>query len=234
MQYPENPLFAMIEESTVAGPDGLPLHVLTYAGATCRAFPNPLRQRLEASRHPEDRALARSTDAWAYSVPDRRDGESTYSHPSEDGAVLMCRRFFVESGLLPVPCDNSHLDAEDAAIAAELRAAWEATPGVRVGDFYISGRQRLRICGHSWDGESVGTTPGGSFSLPARRISAPLGTGYSGGLDWPGIRRADLVEATPPAPGRFWFFSHGLAGAGRGVDVLLPCRVWQLADKGAA
>jgi len=30
--------------------------------------------------------------------------------------------------------------------------------------------------------------------------------------------------------GRFWFFSHDRAGAGRGVDVFLPCRIYELVD----
>ena len=40
--------------------------------------------------------------------------------------------------------------------------------------------------------------------------------------------RFKLTEET--RKGRFWFFSHDRAGAGRGVDVFLPCRVYELID----
>jgi len=51
--------------------------------------------------------------------------------------------------------------------------------------------------------------------------------GFSGSLK-PAALTEFFVKTEKIESDRFWFFSHGLAGAGRGVDCQLPVRVWQL------
>ena len=122
--------------------------------------------------------------------------------------------------------DNSHLDARDTMIAAEIAAAWDARKGVlpRVGDFVRMPNGHMRRCAHGWGGPEGGmqTCDGGSFS-----ITKSGGASMSGSLY--GLQLWEYFQPTTETrPGRFWFFSHGLAGAGRGVDVWLPCAVFDL------
>lgn len=156
------------------------------------------------------------------------------------GARHMCRRWFVNAGLIVTPVDNCHLDNTDRAIAGRLEDARRALPGPRVGDFVQLPEQVqpvMRICGLGFDGERFGLTHGGSFSLPALRAPAvdparESTAGYSGGLDWRDGWRLDRLEDTGHiARARFWFFSHGQPGAGCGVDVALDARVFRLRDE---
>lgn len=122
--------------------------------------------------------------------------------------------------------DNTHLDARDTMIAAEICAAWTARAGgvPRVGDFVRMPNGHLRRCAHGWGGPEGGmqTCDGGSFSITKSGLASMSGSLY-------GLQLWEYFQPTEEArPGRFWFFSHGLAGAGRGVDVWLPCAVFQL------
>ena len=122
--------------------------------------------------------------------------------------------------------DNSHLDARDTMIAAEICAAWRARAGglPRVGDFVWMPNGHMRRCAHGWDGPAGGmqTCDGGSFSIGKSGMASMSGSLYGSQL-WEYYQ-----TTTETRLGRFWFFSHNLAGAGRGVDVWLPCAVFQL------
>jgi hypothetical protein len=147
-----------------------------------------------------------------------------FSHPSEYGCEIAIRRFFIEAGIIQIPADNSHLDDENKVIAARIAAAYGAKQDrPRVGDFIrIPGRGLHRFCfAHEF---GMQTTPGGSFY-----VGTCGGVDYSGSLD-----RCKLYERFKPTgetiKGRFWFFSHNRPGAGRGVDIFLDCRVYDLVD----
>ena len=123
-----------------------------------------------------------------------------------------------------MPEDNSHLDDENQRIAAEILTNWNTRTGKpRVGDFLRMADGSLkRFCNDTGDGQQ--TTKGGSYS-----IGRFASVSYSGGLDSPMMwERFKPTEET--IKGRFWFFSHNRAGAGRGVDVFLPCRIYDLVD----
>lgn len=113
-------------------------------------------------------------------------------------------------------------DDRDAAILAERQRARDAIAGPRVGDYVRMPDGTLRRFTYAW-GDGLQTTCAGfgcSFYLCASGHAS-----YSGGLD-PTIAREHIVATDETRPGAFWFFHHDLAGAGRGVDVTAPCRVY--------
>ena len=116
---------------------------------------------------------------------------------------------------------NQHLDAEDQDILARRIQSRDVFAGARIGDYVIFASGELERLSHDW-GESMQTSPGGSFYLPGSGI----GSLSNGGLH-PAIP-SESLELTPAIlPGWFWFFHNGRAGAGRGVDVEIPCRVFK-------
>jgi hypothetical protein len=161
-------------------------------------------------------------DPWAYELEAINGTGGRYSHVSERGCRIMIVRHLIDAGLIGATEDNAHLDARNTEIAAEIEAAREAMTGKpRIGDFVIMPNGTLeRCCYASRDG--MQTTYGGSFS-----ISKSGHSGYSGSLN-----RSRLLEyfkdTGETRPGKFWFFSHNQPGAGRGVDVFLPCRIYRL------
>jgi len=163
-------------------------------------------------------------NAWRYRLSGADGPRISYSHPSELGCQIAIKRHFITVGLVEVPEDNRHLDDENQLIAAEILANWNAQTGKpRVGDFlrFPDGSMK-RFCNDTGDGQQL--TKGGSFS-----IGRNGGVSYSGGLESPMMwERFKPTEET--TKGRFWFFSHDRAGAGRGVDVFLPCRIYELVD----
>ena len=163
-------------------------------------------------------------DQWNYRLCGADGPRVSYSHVSEHGCQIAIKRHFIDVGLVNVPEDNSHLDDENKLIAADILANWNARIGKpRVGDFLRMANGSLkRFCNDTGDGQQ--TTKGGSFS-----ISRGAGVSYSGGLDSP-IMWERFKPTYEAQKGRFWFFSHDRAGAGRGVDVFLPCRIYELVD----
>ncbi len=119
--------------------------------------------------------------------------------------------------------DNSHLDARDRAIGADTLTAWQARAGgkPRVGDFVRLPNGNLHRCAHGWDW-GMQTCRGGSFFITTSGGASMSGS-LCGALLW------EYYKPTPETkPGRFWFFSHNVSGAGRGVDLWLPCTVYDL------
>ncbi|WP_412506166.1 hypothetical protein [Roseovarius sp. SYSU LYC5161] len=230
---------------------------IEYCGTACTVQPNPrygeavrkltanMMTRPGMTRGEARRRAEREIDAWSFSVPrpagDDPDntGPRTFTAPTRATARHHCRRWFVDAGIITVPTDNAHLDATDRAVAGRLEDARRRMVGPRVGDFVMLPGQAApvtRICGFSFDGERFGLTHGGSFSLPAlgapaRDPALEARAGYSGGFDWCDEWRLDrLADSGQIVRGRFWFFSHGQPGAGRGVDVSLDAQVFDLGD----
>jgi hypothetical protein len=114
------------------------------------------------------------------------------------------------------------LDEQDTATLAELVARHVEREGPRVGDFVIwreqDGERVYRRISYDW-GEDVQTSDGGSFHLGRHGVS------FSGSLH-PAIPTADLVDTGETREGPVWFFHHGMPGAGRGMDVVAPFRVY--------
>lgn len=146
----------------------------------------------------------------------------TYSHVSEHGCKVAIVRHLVGAGFIDIPEDNGHLDDRNRAELLVIEAARAEPSGPpKVGDFVIMpDGTRERCCAASKFG--MQTTSGGSFNVMRD------GTAIMSG----GLNKSRLWEYFIPTPeterGRFWFFSHGIAGAGRAVICYLPCRVFRL------
>ena len=177
---------------------------------------------------PADHPEHASWDGWRYSLPllwgkdGLSRGGATYSHPTEQGCRVMILRHLIDHGLFQPAEDNGHLDDRNAAIAAETIAAREQITGKpRVGDFVRMPNGTLERCASAWD-HGMQTCFGGSFYIGKSGLASMSGS----------LNASQLWEYFQPTeetkPGRFWFFSHGLAGAGRGVDFWMPCRVYKL------
>ncbi|WP_313315493.1 hypothetical protein [Pulveribacter sp.] len=116
---------------------------------------------------------------------------------------------------------HNQLDAKDQALLAGAVAARDLQPGPRIGDYVLFATGQLERFSHDWD-DALQTSPGGSFYLSS------LGEGSlsCGALNPPTPKsRLQLSEAS--LPGAFWFFHHGLAGAGRGMHFEIACRVFK-------
>ena len=92
-----------------------------------------------------------------------------------------------------------------------------------VGDIVLWPNGEKRRVAHDWD-EDLQTTKEGMGSFYA----TSSGRGDHSGTLQPAVL-LEFFEATETIEeAGFWFFSHGVAGAGRGVHCTLPCRVWNL------
>lgn len=95
--------------------------------------------------------------------------------------------------------------------------------GPRVGDFIGMEDGSLRRFTHDWREAGLQVTSKGMVG------SFYLGKGYldySGGLD-PIIPLAHIQEVSGKKDGACWFFDHDIKGAGRGVDTIIPCRMYK-------
>ena len=110
---------------------------------------------------------------------------------------------------------------KNLAIRARIQAAFDARPGLRVGDFVLWPNGEVRRCSHDWD-ETMQTSKTGSFYMGESGFAS-----FSGGL-----QPAQLKEFFKPTEevmyGEFWCFSEGIVGAGRAWYFTLPCRVFRL------
>jgi len=208
LQYLDNPRFALKEIS----PGHFNLSYAMNMGGDCVA---------EYWRNDDPSG---NQDAWRYRLP-RISGEGgiVYSHPTESGCKLAFVRHLLDRGILGPDERNIHLDERDTALAAEAQANRDKLTGrPRIGDFVIMPDGTVQRCCNDC-GDGMQTCFGGSFSVhPA-----------SGGVSMSGsLNRSQLWEYFQPTDqtklGRFWFFHHNRPGAGCGVDVFLPCRVYRL------
>lgn len=162
------------------------------------------------------------SDPWRYELESINGNGGTFSHVSQQGCRIAIVRHLIDAGLIEIPEDNGHLDARNQAEVASMANAREyATDRPRAGDFVIMPDGTLeRCCAASKTG--MQTTDVGSFN-----IMHGGSVSFSGGLNksqlWEYFKLTDETKR-----GKFWFFSHGIAGAGRGVDCFLDCRVYRL------
>ncbi len=116
------------------------------------------------------------------------------------------------------------IDDQDRDLILEhTQAYWsEAEPRPAVGDIVRldwAGIRTVRIA-YLWpDGQFQPSRGAGSFHLLPESMS------YSGALTEP-RPTGHLIALPRPEWARCWIFHHGLAGAGRGLDVEIPRRVW--------
>lgn len=196
-------------------------HVLRY---DMQGWGSDLRAYYWQEPRPTDLDPRQSWDSWRYLLPP--ETENTFGHPfshvSQQGCEIMIARHLVEKGYLAPNERNEHLDEKNMEIAGETIRAWNARTGKpRVGDFVIMPNGTKRRCSHAWD-DGMQTSDGGSYYVSTSGGASMSGSLYPSQL-WEYFKDTGEVE-----PGRFWFFSHGLAGAGRGVDFYMPCRVYRL------
>lgn len=171
---------------------------------------------------PADFAPGAAWDAWRYSLPQIEGKGGTFSHPTEEGCCLMILLHLIDHGYFQPAPDNKHLDERNQAIAAETIAARESlSDRPRIGDFVLMPSGQMQRCAHGWD-DGMQTCDGGSFHV-SRSGNASMSGSLHGSQLWEYFQPTEETK-----PGRFWFFSHGMAGAGRGVDFWMPCRVYKL------
>lgn len=120
---------------------------------------------------------------------------------------------------------NPSLDEQDRQILAQTRAAREAIAGPRIGDYVRFPTGELERFSKNLVA-GVQTSPSGAFFI--------CGNGEAslscGGLNPPISREALELYEEQVLYGSFWFFHHGRAGAGRRVDVKLPCRIFTTSE----
>lgn len=92
-----------------------------------------------------------------------------------------------------------------------------------VGDIVLWPNGERRRVAHDWD-EDLQTTKEGKGSFYA----TSSGHGDHSGTLQPPVLLEFFVPTETIEEAAFWFFSHGVVGAGRGVQCTLPCRVWNL------
>lgn len=117
------------------------------------------------------------------------------------------------------------LDEQDTTILLNRIAARASILGARVGDWCRMPDDDIwRRFTHDW-GDSLQTTlphqGGGSFYF-----SGSGHLDYSGGLD-PALPINRLHDTGETLPARAWFFHHNHHRAHNGVDVMVPCRVFE-------
>lgn len=120
---------------------------------------------------------------------------------------------------------KNDLDEKDQKFLNEMLMQRDEIQGPRIGDYVLFSSGQLERFSYDWT-DKFQTSPGGSFHL-GRDGYASLSCG---GLN-PSINKSELVASNASLPGPFWFFHHGVAGAGRGVYIDLPCRVFTTDEK---
>jgi len=196
-------------------------YVIRYA---MNGWGSDLRAVYWQEPRPADFPPNASWDGWRYTLPPINGKGGTYSHVTEQGCQIMILRHLIDNGIFRPAEDNGHLDDQNKAIAADILAAWQThTDKPRVGDFVQMPNGAMRRVAYAWpDGDGAQTCDGGSFSISKSGRASMSGSLYPSQL-WEYFKLTDETK-----PGTFWFFSHGVAGAGRGVDFYLPCRVYRL------
>ena len=122
---------------------------------------------------------------------------------------------------------TANLDERNTAILERRSAMYDRRSGPRVGDYVIMpGGQRERFT-YDWHDGTMQTGNGGSWYI-GELADGHAYVSFSGALN-PSIAVSQLHDTGETAPGSFWFFDRDIWGAGRGVDVKIPCRVYALA-----
>lgn len=114
---------------------------------------------------------------------------------------------------------DQSLDGDDLKILADRKEAFNARPGIRVGDYVKFSDGVIRRVSFLTPEGGVQTSRGGSFYLGNGWVS------FSGSLFQP-VPSGTLKRAGWQSPGSVWFFHHDYASAGNGVDAKLQFRVF--------
>ena len=115
-------------------------------------------------------------------------------------------------------------DDQDKKILHRLKALFSKHTTPQVGDFVRFSDGKLHRISHIWDNDGIAQTSDNSCGM-----SFYLDEGYatySGGL-FRGVSVYDMELSEETRDGKFWFFHHDWAEAHNGVDVSIPCRVWE-------
>jgi hypothetical protein len=115
------------------------------------------------------------------------------------------------------------LDKINQNILDQRIKAFNEKEGPRVGDFILMLDGSMERFSHDW-GDSIQTTDGkfgSSFYLDSHGYAA-----FSGGLN-PSIPKRKIVDLHATQEGGFWFFSHNIMKAHNGINVTIPCRIFQ-------
>ena len=118
-------------------------------------------------------------------------------------------------------------------IFEERKAAYDAIPGVRVGDYVrLPGGTHTRIT-HTWQDRKgqpstvqTGGSPGGQYYLGDGYIS------YSGELD-PGVHASRLRLLDYTMRGSVWFFKENWPRANGGINYAMDFRVFGYTEAGS-
>jgi hypothetical protein len=120
------------------------------------------------------------------------------------------------------------LDDRNQQILAERKFQWnlrdDALHGPRVGDHVIHADGSEGRFTHDWD-DDIQTSGRSQYSNGTFYLNRDGYASYSGGLD-PAIPK-NTLEFIGIRDGTFWFFDHDRPGAGRGINVWMPCRVYR-------
>jgi hypothetical protein len=118
---------------------------------------------------------------------------------------------------------TTDLDPRDAQLLADRITTRNTLDGARVGDFVRMPDDTLRRFTYDWGDSLQVTLPnaGGSFYF-----SRSGHMDFSGGLDH-SILRDRLHDTGETMPACAWFFHHDHASAHNGVNVMVPCRVFE-------
>lgn len=137
-------------------------------------------------------------------------------HPHPDPLLLIGHPLM---GTTEPTVRNGHLDDHDRTVLAARVNAYDATPGVRVGDFIEFADGATRRVSELWDGESIQTPLDGRFHL------GDYGVSDSGRL-FPGVAPGSLSGTGRVRDGYVWFFHHGHRMKDNGVDAVMAFRVF--------
>ena len=112
-------------------------------------------------------------------------------------------------------------DERDENLRKECVDARERIAGSRLGDFVRLPAGQVERISHRRD-DAVQTSPVDMASFFLCRTG---GAEMSGSLN-PFVPRQTLALSNETRQGIFWFFHHGVVGAGRAVYFTVPCRVF--------
>lgn len=164
------------------------------------------------------------SDAWRYRFSHttaQQESVGPFSHPTLEGCFIAARRYFIDCGAIAVPRDNSHLSDHDRTRVDVAVTQRMAQPMPATGDWVQDKHgTRRRFC-NPLDGRAQ-TTKAVENSY---HLHMDGSASYSGGLS-DSVPYSELSLAYEPDFARFWIFRDGRSGAGRGVDVFAPVRVW--------
>jgi len=127
---------------------------------------------------------------------------------------------------------NPTLSDNNLRILSERLAAFDNIPFPRVGDYIRLPCGDLRRFTHDWAGGLQTTVQRDKDHYSASfYLSSDGYVSFSGSLDSV-IKRDNIHRTDKTKIGGFWFFSDDQVRAHNGVQVCLPCRVYECREGG--